>query len=171
MIKICSFLAMNGLDVIWVGREKPGEKSPVITNESFKTHTFNCIFGKGILFYLEFNIRLFFYLITRRYQVSYSVDLDTLPAHALAFLFKGKPIIFDAHEWFIEVPELQNRPMIRNVWKGIEKLFMPAVAQAITVGPALSELLEKETGIPYLVVRNIPFAILNASSNSQREES
>src|ERR1700761_2866010 len=64
MIRICRSLAAAGYSVVLTGRRLPG--SPPLRTETFEQKRLHCWFHKGKLFYLEFNIRLFFFLLTRR---------------------------------------------------------------------------------------------------------
>jgi hypothetical protein len=53
-----------------------------------------------------------------RYDAVCSVDLDTLPAGCLshaACAASGR--VFDAHEYFTEVPEVTGRPVVQWVWE------------------------------------------------------
>ena len=51
-------------------------------------------------------------------------DLDTLLAVWLAAKFKRKPIIYDSHEYFLGVPEIQNRRLVKFVWQKIEEFIL-----------------------------------------------
>ena len=61
MQRICGSLALNGYQVLLVGREWNVSK-PLIA-QSYQQHRLKCIFQKGKFFYLEYNLRLFFYLL------------------------------------------------------------------------------------------------------------
>ena len=43
-------------------------------------------------------------------------DLDTLLPNYLVSKLKGIPLIYDSHEIFCEVPELQNNPSKKRIW-------------------------------------------------------
>jgi glycosyltransferase involved in cell wall biosynthesis len=98
-----------------------------------------------------------------------SVDVDTLPALRLASFLKGKPLWFDAHEWFTEVPELLNRPITRNIWKLIIHIFLSGKVQCYTVGPELASRLTKSWGKPFEVLRNMPNLQVRSLGNSNQE--
>lgn len=154
MHRICSALAEAGYEVWLTGRRL--RESKTLTECSFRQIRLNCFSRKGFLFYAEYNVRLFFFLIFNRFDAVGTVDLDTMPAGALAGLLKGKPGVFDAHEYFTEVPEVVNRPLVKNFWRMVEWLFLPFYRHAYTVGPALAMLFSEKSGIPFQVVRNVP---------------
>jgi glycosyltransferase involved in cell wall biosynthesis len=75
----------------------------------------------------------------------------------------GKKRVFDAHEYFTEVPELVGRPFVRSVWNLVAKVFVPRYGHAYTVGPALAERFTKAYSIPFSVVRNVPVVAIPGS--------
>jgi glycosyltransferase involved in cell wall biosynthesis len=114
------------------------------------------LFEKGPLFYAEFNIRLFLWLLFSRFQLLVSNDLDTLlPVYLLSRL-RRIPMVFDSHEYFTETPELVSRPIVQKVWKSIERFVLSRIDWMITVNDSIAELFEKEYGIRTYVIRNIP---------------
>ncbi|MFL2588611.1 MAG: hypothetical protein ACJ0QS_00895 [Parvicellaceae bacterium] len=63
---------------------------------------------------MEYNIRLFFFLLYRRFDIYHSNDLDTLlPMWLSAFIF-NKKLVYDSHEYFLGVPEIQNRYFVKK---------------------------------------------------------
>ena len=66
-----------------------------------------------------------FYLLFKKCDVLHANDLDTLLAVWLAAKFKRKPIIYDSHEYFLGVPEIQNRRLVKFVWQKIEEFIFP----------------------------------------------
>ena len=70
-----------GYLVTVVGRKLPS--SSEIPLRIYQTHRFKLWFHKGPLFYLLYNIRLFFFLRSARPDILFSNDLDTLPANFL----------------------------------------------------------------------------------------
>jgi glycosyltransferase involved in cell wall biosynthesis len=143
-----------GFDVLLVGREKR-DSSP-LQQRPYACHRMKLMFEKGALFYAEFNIRLFFFLLSRKVDILHANDLDTLLANHLVSRLRGKPLIYDSHEYFTETPEVIHRPIVRNVWLGIEKWIFPKVHAAFTVNESLSEIFSKKYGIPVRVMRNVP---------------
>lgn len=155
MQRICTTLAEAGYDVTLVGRSLP--QSVPLELQPFQQKRLFCFFKKGPLFYAEYNIRLFFYLLTASCDGVCSIDLDTLPAGCLATLLRGKKRIFDAHEHFTEVPEVTHRKIVKSIWGAVARVCLPFYKEAYTVGPGLASIFERLYHLPFAVVRNVPF--------------
>jgi glycosyltransferase involved in cell wall biosynthesis len=115
------------------------------------------LFNTGPLFYAEYNMRLFFRLLAMKVDILVSNDLDTLPAVYLASVIKKTDLVYDSHEYFTEVPELNNRPFIRKIWEKIESRILPHIRFASTVSAPIAEAYRKKYGIKMEVIRNLPF--------------
>ncbi len=167
MIRVCSTLAKAGHSVTLYGRELP--ESRPLTNQPFAQRRMKLFFNEGKLFYLELNLRLLGVLLFCKFDVVYAVDLDTLlPARLVAF-FRRKKLVFDAHEYFTEVPELVGRPFSKKAWELAARWAIPGVKHAITVGQCLAEVMGERYGLSFTVVRNLPFksAASATKENSQ----
>jgi glycosyltransferase involved in cell wall biosynthesis len=121
----------------------------------FRTRRFRMIFKRGFCFYMFFNIRLFFYLLFHRYDCLVSNDLDTLLPNYLVSGLLRHQLVFDSHEYFTGVPEVQNRHFVKWVWKSIEKKIFPHLHNIITVSESIAALYEEEYSIRPVVVRNL----------------
>jgi glycosyltransferase involved in cell wall biosynthesis len=108
------------------------------------------------MFYATYNIRLFIFLLFTRQDALFANDLDTLPANYLASVLKRKPLVYDSHEYYTGVPELENRPMVKKIWKTFERWIFPRLKTIITVNHSIAGLYEKEYGKKLSVIRNIP---------------
>lgn len=154
MNRICSTLADAGYAIELVGRKR--SSSPVLEEQNYKQKRLSCWFDKGKLFYAEYNIRLFWYLLFRKVDIISAVDLDTLmPCYRVSRL-KSVPCVFDAHEYFSEVPEVIHRPKVKRFWEGIANRIIPRLKYCYTVGPKLGEMFTEMYGVPFAVVRNVP---------------
>jgi glycosyltransferase involved in cell wall biosynthesis len=69
---------------------------------------------------------------------------------------KGSKLVYDSHEYFTEVPELQNSPFKKSIWKAIERFIFPKLKHVFTVNESIKNLYEKEYGVKVNVVRNLP---------------
>ncbi len=154
MHRICTTLAQNGYQVTLIGRKLPHSLPP--DTAPFAQHRLPCRFNKGFLFYAEFNLRLWWLLMRTPYDAVCSVDLDTLPAGCLATLLRRKKRVFDAHEYFTEVPEVTGRPFVKLFWSVVAGCCLPFYRHAYTVGPALAAIFSKKYGLPFSVIRNVP---------------
>jgi len=139
-------------DITIVGRKKGICCDP--DSVPFRTKRFRMLFRSGFLFYKWFNIRLFFYLLFHRFDILVANDLDTLLPNYLISKLKGLPLVYDSHEYFTGVQELQNRPFIRWIWKIIEKSIFPKLKYVLTVSDSIARQYESEYGIKPLTVRN-----------------
>jgi glycosyltransferase involved in cell wall biosynthesis len=122
----------------------------------FNAYGIRSAFNGGVLFYLTYNLQLFTRLIFKKTDLFYAVDSDTLPAFILLKIIRRKPLVYDAHEYFSEVPELSNSPFKKWIWHTITKIGVKHSNYCITVGPALSNELEKRYGKAFVSIRNVP---------------
>jgi glycosyltransferase involved in cell wall biosynthesis len=153
--KMATTLSNMHLDVTLAGSFYPGSKA--LERRIYSTHRFNLLFYKGPLFYANYNFSLFFYLLFKRFDVIVSNDLDTLPACFIVSKITNKPLVYDSHEYFTEVPELAHRPNVKRIWEEIEKLILPKVKHGITVCQSIANIYRQKYNTPFRVVRNLPY--------------
>jgi len=163
--KVCTTLHNMSFQVLLVGRKLP--KSLPIETRSYKVKRFNLLFIKGPQFYASYNFRLFLFLLFSKFDILLSNDLDTLPANFLVSKFKNKPLVYDSHEYFTEVPELINRPRVKTVWEWLEKKMVPKIKYAFTVCNSIAKIYEEKYGTLFKVVRNIPLSANNILSKEK----
>ncbi len=154
--RVCLTLHGMGFRILLVGRKLPA--SPPLSGRPYATRRMRLFCRKGPLFYAAYNIRLFLFLLFRRFDLLLANDLDTLPANRLAGWLRGKPVIYDSHEYFTEVPELVNRPRVKKIWEWLERRLVPGVAAAYTVSESIAKAYTRTYKIPFAVVRNLPMA-------------
>jgi len=150
--KIAEVVSNLDCDVTIIGRRLgsccDGDTIP------FMTKRFRMIFKKGFLFYKFFNIRLFFFLLFYKSDLLVANDLDTLLSNYLVSKLKRIPMVYDSHEYFTGVPEIQDRPFVKWVWKTIEKKIFPHLKYIMTVSNSIALQYENEYGIRPTVIRN-----------------
>jgi len=152
--KVCLFLKDQGYDILLVGRRK--RNSVVLPERTYDTKRFRLLFEKGFLFYATFNLRLFCFLITRRADLLVSNDLDTLAANYVASKFKRScRLVYDTHEYFTEVPELQGRTFVKGFWERIEQWIFPKLKSVYTVNDSIAKLYTEKYKKEVRVVRNV----------------
>lgn len=167
MQRICSSLSTNGFHCILLGRKLPNSR--VLPNFNFATKRLFCFFTKGKFFYLEYNLRLFFYLVFTHFHGVCAIDLDTLLPATLVAKLKGKKLGFDAHEYFTEVPEVVYRKCIKSIWQSVAKFAIPKTDFRYTVGPKLAVEFEQLYQVPFQVIRNLP-VLQNIEVNTTGEK-
>ncbi len=141
-----------GYQIHFVGRKLP---NGMPANFFYPYTRFNLWFTKGFLFYANYNLRLFWFLLWLKADVYWANDLDTLMPNALVAKWRKKPLIYDSHEYFTGVPEIQHRPLVKRIWTTLEKWFLPKADAHITVNKSIAHLYKDEYNIDFKVVRNI----------------
>ncbi|MFM7177509.1 MAG: glycosyltransferase family 4 protein [Bacteroidota bacterium] len=164
----CMALAGMGYSVQLVGRVLPS--SPPIPQRTYPCKRFKLPFTKGPLFYVSYNLRLFGYLIFKKSDLIFSNDLDTLPACWLASKIKGSKLVYDSHEYYTGVPELEGRPLVRKIWKTIERFIFPKLKTVITVNESIADMYRSEYGNDIHVIRNVPMQSAFQPSGSDRQD-
>jgi glycosyltransferase involved in cell wall biosynthesis len=153
MQRICSALVEGNYDVLLVGRQK--KNSPDLKPQPFKQKRLNCIFEKGPAFYIEFNIRLFFFLLFVKADAFCGIDLDAVLPPLWVSKIKSKPFVHDAHEYFTEMEELMHRPKVKAIWKLIERRVFAGLKYGYTVSEGYINLFEENYGVKLDLVRNV----------------
>lgn len=160
MQRIGSSLAAAGYKVTLVGRELPN--SIPLEEKTFRQVRLKCHNHSGKLFYLEYNWRLYRFLL--RYTSGRSahqlaicaIDLDTIMP-VLAISKKRKlPRVYDAHELFTELIEVKRRRAIASVWSRVERTAVPQFPYGYTVNHFIAGEFKRRYGVDYEVVRNMP---------------
>lgn len=154
MQRICSSLAKAGYDVVLVGRKM--KNSIPLQQQSFTQKRLNCIFQRSILFYTEFNLRVFFYLLFKKTNAVCAIDLDTILPVYFSTVLRGKTRIYDAHELFTEQKEIITRPSVHRAWLAIERFAVPKFRNGYTVNEFIVQELNKRYKVQYGLVRNLP---------------
>lgn len=151
--KVCDSLIELDYDILLVGR---------LLNESeelkrdYKCIRMRLFFNRGALFYAEYNFRLLLLLLVSRVDIFHANDLDTLLANYIASKIRNKPIVYDSHEYFTEVPEIQNKAIVKSIWTKIEKTIFPQLKYILTVNNSIAKLYKKKYRKNLFVMRNIP---------------
>ena len=121
---------------------------------------FPVMWQKGWRFYAAFNWRLWREVRLRvkelkgQKMIVWANDTDTLLGCWLAAHGRCK-LVMDAHELFPEVPEIQEKPLVKWVWRTIEKWLMPKCDALITVCQSIADYYREKMGVQMTVVRNL----------------
>lgn len=150
----CTVLVECGYEVLLVGRRKK-DSAPLLPRP-YACKRLRLLFEQGPAFYLFFNLRLFFVLLFRKADLLFANDLDTLLPNYLVSKLKGSRLIYDSHEIFCEVPELQANPAKKRIWERLEGRIVPKLRYCITVNQSIAGYFTGKYHVPFAVVRNIP---------------
>ena len=163
----CTVLEALGFQVFLIGREK--KNSPQMPERSYSVRRIKLYFEKGAFFYANLNLRLFFILLFHKYDYIFANDLDTLPAAFLVSRMKRKPILYDSHELFTEVPELTTRPRIQKIWSAMERFMLPRLKEMGTVNQSIAAIFKQKYQLEVSVVRNVPQKLGSIAAFSKSE--
>ena len=158
--KVCRTLHNAGYDVFLIGRKLSNSKP---LNRSYRTKRISLLFNKGVLFYAEFNLRLFFVLLFYKKDVLLANDLDTLLPNYLISKLQIKKLVYDSHELFSEIPELVNKPFTKKVWRSLERRVLPKLKNTYTVSNSIADYYDKKYQTKFKVIRNLPLMIRTIS--------
>lgn len=153
MIRICTSLAGAGHKVELVGRKL--KTSIPVSQHPFRQKRIKCYFEKGKLFYAEYNIRLFFYLLFEKADCLCAIDLDTILPVLFCSKIRNIKRVYDAHELFCEMKEIITRPKVYYVWKKIEEFSVPKFVNGYTVNRPIAREFKKMYDVDYSIIRSI----------------
>ncbi len=137
-----------------IGREKT--TSLPLPTYPFKAVRIKCFFKRGPQFYAEYNWRLYRLFRRLKPDIIGAIDYDTLKAATRAGKKLGRKVIFDAHEWFEEVPELEGRPKVKKYWQKIAKQSLPLTHLRYTVSQGVAGAMEARYNQKFHVIHNFP---------------
>lgn len=163
----CNVLAESGYEVVLIGRKL--RNSPQLPEWPFKAIRMRLLFTSGPLFYVFFNVRLFFRLLFTKSDLLLANDLDTLWPNYMVSKLKNVPLLYDSHELFCEVPELSHTPLKKSIWKFLEKKILPRLKYCITVNQSIADIFNKMYNTKFEVIRNIPESVLNFEKRSRQQ--
>lgn len=167
MQRICSSLAEQGYVVSLIGRKlKSSKPLPILSYSQIRLF---CFFSQGKLMYVEYNFRLFFYLLFAPSDCFVAIDLDTILPNYFVSILRRKKRVYDAHELFTEQKEIIDRPLVKKIWLGIERFSIPKFKHGYTVNNFIKSELEKRHGVEYEVIRNLPIYLPINSQNDAAE--
>lgn len=157
MIRICTSLAQQGFEVTLVGAEWKNDAP--LQQRIFSQYRIHCLFRKGKLFYLEFNCKLFFALLRRKFDTVCAIDLDTILPVLFASKITGTKRVYDAHELFTEMKEVVSRPLIHSLWKSVEHFAVPQFQNGYTVSNSIVKEFYNRYKVKYELIRNVPVLV------------
>ena len=155
MQRICNTLQQNGYEIVLIGRSSRSSKP--LSTQLFQQKRIRCFSNAGPLFYIEYNIKLFFYLLFKRTDAICAIDLDTILPVYFSSICRNTKRLYDAHEYFTQMKEIVSRPTIHKIWLTIGKFAVPRFQYGYTVNTFIRNKLQELYGVQYVIVRNLPY--------------
>ena len=153
--KVSLTLQEAGYNVRLVGSRR--RNSLPLAPRSYPAGRIRVLFQKKMPLYAEFNLRLFFLLLFSKADIFLGNDLDVMSAVWLAGTIRRKPVVYDTHEYWLGMPELAGRPLVKKFWQRIEKFIFPRLRYVYTICDSFRDLYYKDYGKTLGVVRNVPY--------------
>src|SRR5579872_6367211 len=144
--KVSLTLSEAGYTVLLIGARR--KHSLELAPRSYSTRRIRMLFQKKAFFYAEFNLRLFLRLLFTRGDIFLGNDLDALPGVWLAARLRRKPVVYDTHEYYLGMPELEGRHFVKKCWQRIERFLFPRVQHVYTICDSFAELYRRDYGKP-----------------------
>lgn len=157
MQRICGSLQDAGYNVKLIGVKR--RKSRQLTNQTYEQKRIGIWFEKGFLFYAEYNLKLFIYLLFCKTDAFCAIDLDTIIPNYFVSVLRRKKRVYDAHELFTELNEVINNKPVKWFWNKVESFAMPKFQNGYTVNQFIKDEFEMRYQVDYEIVRNIPVYI------------
>ena len=79
-----------------------------------------------------------------------------MPATYLAGWLKRKPVVYDTHEYYLGMPELNGKPRIKKIWQWIEEAIFPRLNYIYTICQPFCDFYYRDYGKQLQFIRNVP---------------
>jgi len=146
-------------DHVWVmALSKPNETYSDM-EDNFNLYNIKTPFFKGgPLKFIDYNLKVLFYLVAKPFEIIHCHDLWTLPAIYILSLIKKFSFVYDAHEYFDGLEIFNKNKIRKKLWMLVEKVAVKRVDVLITVSEPIARLYSNK--YPELedieVIRNFP---------------
>ncbi len=125
--------------------------------------------GRRKSYFARFMRQWYRLLHEERPQAVLAIDPPALGPAALAKARLGYRLIYDSREYYIELPTVRSRPVIRGIWRCIEGYGIRRSDSAFSVCSSIARELERLYGVRNVgVVRNMPGYSYNRDSVHDR---
>ena len=120
------------------------------------------ILPKGSVFffikYLEYIVKAVFLGLIHAFDIYHAHDLDTLPVGYIVSRLKGKPLIYDSHELYIDATK--QTKLTRLFWHRIEKALAKKPNVTIMENESRAQIYVQRYNVP------MPQTIMNCQKKS-----
>jgi len=165
MHRICAALYASGFQITLIGFEKT--KSTPLLKKPYHQIRLKVKNKKGKLFFLEYNYKLFQFLKKRNFDILCAIDLDTALPNYLVSKKKNRTLVLDAHELYLGLPEIINRPLVKFIWTRLENYIYPKLKFAYTVNESIATIYKKKYGVDFKVILNAPDLLPENENSSE----
>jgi len=148
-------LANLGAEVSIMGRKLPSSYPVEWTDISIQRFELPVLSGPRM--YFELNRTFIARAGKNTWDIVVSNDFDTLLAGYRISKKASAAWVLDAHEHFIEVPELTGRNIKRYIWHGLGLWAAKRLDAAYTVSESLARILSLTYNIPFETIENRPW--------------
>ena len=155
MHRCLASLTEAGYRCLLLGRTRP-QSEPLDEALPFAQERHRLSYHHGKVFYWQLNRAHYRRLLELKPRAVLVVDLDTMWAGARAAEKLDVPWVYDAHELFVEVPEVARRPWIKRAWNWLANRYVTHASACATVGEEIANEHQRRYGRPFQVVRNFP---------------
>ncbi|MDD3773206.1 MAG: glycosyltransferase [Weeksellaceae bacterium] len=154
--RVCQSLHKFGFEVEVIATNL--RNSDLKTNFPYPVHRIHLKKQEGVLFYVEFNWKLFRKLlkITKKGDILLANDLDALLPNYWVSKLRGNPLVFDSHEIFSELPSLTHRKVKKKIWKSLEASLVPKMKYFYTVSKGCADWFEEAYQNRPKIIQNVP---------------
>lgn len=111
----------------------------------------------SLLFYLEFNFRLFMELIKVKSDIIWAADFFSLPVCFLVAKWINSRIYYDSREVYTGIYGISSRPALKKLVYSLEKWLIKRTDQVFVTGKMDMEVIRTLYGIHNIhLLRNLP---------------
>jgi glycosyltransferase involved in cell wall biosynthesis len=165
VMRHADYLESQKYKVFLVGRVKLNTNKSIPIN--FLHKRFEMFFSKSWIFYAEYNIRLTLFLLFKKIDVIWANDLDTLPSAYLISRLRRIKLVYDSHEFFTGVPELENKPCIKRFWRKMESTLLQRIKVKFTVSEGIASLYKDHYNVDFDVIRNLSYSFHDCNRTNE----
>ena len=114
----------------------------------------------SLLFYIKFSLILFLQLLKTKADIYFASDFYALPFCSIVAKLKRRKVFYDSREVYTGLPALNNKPIVKKLFKQIEGLFIKRCDYIVTTGELDSRFIEDLYNLPEIdVLRNLPLPV------------
>jgi glycosyltransferase involved in cell wall biosynthesis len=111
--------------------------------------------------FIEYNIQAAKIASSLKADIYHAVDLDTLWAAASASKKNGGKLVYESRELYTELLALQGRPIVKAIWRNLERRLIHRADTVVTINSAIADELARRYDIPK------PTVVMNVAARTE----